>query len=698
MPITRLIEKLAAQGNTQPQPPGQGTLVDQLVDPVTSVGKPIATGLVSGVLGIKKTGESLHKAYKDWNGDQKIYDYDDQTGLVNEKKRGVDTETTNGFKKDLARISLESGARAGIKTVGGLGKSAAKSMGGFGEVMSVGSDVVNAINPLKSASQLVTGGEKLIGGGADAIRYQKRKNAARKGEGLAKERNSPLAMGLGNTKRSLSSSRNESVADAGIGMLEAATGGLGIARFMDPTLMTTAAHVGMTAITKTAKKIDLVRSSIKNGIKSEKVMEMRQKADQGDPAAMKWLLENDPRMGSAQLLMHSQEGSEEDKAFAQEHVGNSLSLSKDARQELGTGRLSEFDKLYSKQTGTDIESKLDLKEAGVYKFFRPMVKKMQSAGKFMKGLFKGKKEDAPTLPNLSSNDIADQYSALTKSLDKEQAFKKQNVGGELTTKQLDDAWSGSSLDPQFMPDRGKEEVREYNKVKNFRVRKTYEELVDDAEQGSLKDRFNGTGDGKLFNMNDYTDSTEAIDKTIELVNKPEGLKDKLSAYGDKGSDKVAKMIGPWATQSTMPEDIRRDIIAHEEKRRLINGTAGKNLPSTAPLDQPAVLTESEKKAQAKNPPVIDPNNPTDWVQKQTLHNTKQEELRTEQTKNGTTVGQLAKTRRKEEKANAKLEKEKEKVRLKEAAKEQERLKKEEKKQQALLKKQNAPKKSFFSRN
>jgi len=628
------------------------TLRDQLIDPLSNVGKPIGSGLIKAIGGIKKTGESLHKAKKDWHGDESVYNLD-QDGQVQETIRGVDTEDANGFKKDLARDNLKKGVHAGIKTIHGAGKSAAKSMGGVGKVWSLASEVTDSINPLKAASQLASGTHKMIQSGEEAIRLHSRKKAARKGQELAEKENNPLAMGLKSTKRGISRSRNDAIAETGLGALETTTGGLGIAQYVDPTGGTFIAHKVMSGVTKLAKKGHMVRTAIRDGMRSEKVMEMRQKADQGDPKAMKWMMENDPRMASTQLLMRSQEGSEESKSFAQEHVAKTLGLSKDAKKELATGKLSEFDKLYSNRTGQDIESKLGVKEAGIYKFFRPAAQGIRKGWKGLKSRFKGK-DKAPTTPDMSSNDVADQFTALTQLLDAESDKKKQ-VGPNLSHDDMDQVWGGpTKLDKQFMPDRGLAEVREYKRVKDWRVQKTYGELVDKAEQKSLKERFKGSSDGALFNMDSYDNATDAIDKTQELLDAPEGFLDKVKGVSSGIESSIAKKIGPWADTGEVPQDIRQGMIDIEQRRRESGQTSGKNLSTTAPVDP-------------------------QWKEKQEQAKTTRKELRSQQKEAGTLPPQLAKKRAEEQKKQLaeqkKREKEQAKLEKKRLAEQKKKLKK-----------------------
>jgi hypothetical protein len=562
---------------------------DHLIDPLMSVGKPIAKGGQKAVMGVLGTAKKLKKAHKNWDGEEKTYDWDDQSQSSKVTTRGKDDGTTaNGFKKDLARDDLEKGVHKGIKTVSGMGKSASKSMGGFGKVIDLAQPVTDAINPLKSASQILSGGHKAIKGGSEVYRFQKRKNRAREGQELAEAQNNPLAMGLKNTKRGLSSSRNESMVDTGMGVLEAGVGATGIGGMFDPTGITKGVNVALSGVNKIAKKGNLVRRAVKFGNKWEKVNDMRTKADNGDPQAMKWLLENDPRMGSSQLLMHSQEGSEESKSFAQEHVTKTLGLSEEGKQELATGSLGEFDKLYGNRTGQDIESQLGLKEAVVYNRLRPYLKKGKAMMGKIKGLFGGgkdKKQQGPQASQMSSNDIADQFTALTSGLDKEAELKK-NKGGELSFEDQESVWGNvQGLNRESMPDRALPEVREYQKVKDFRIRKTHEELVDEAEQKSLKGRFTGMSDGKLFNMDQHATSEDAINNTILYNNEATSGTERAGQVSKNFKDDLAKTVGPYMKNSQMPEDIRKGLIAHEEKRRLSGQTAGKNLSQNAPTPQ-----------------------------------------------------------------------------------------------------------------
>ena len=161
---------------TPPQSGGGGGVFDSigqgLVDPlmqatapvrnvvknVGNVGMPIGMGLIDAVGNIKKTGESFHKAAKDWSGKEKFYDYDDQTGLVTSGKRGRETENANGFQQEIARDNLEKGVHASIKTVTGLGKGAHKSMGGVGKAFKLAKPVTDSINPRGGARPRTGGG------------------------------------------------------------------------------------------------------------------------------------------------------------------------------------------------------------------------------------------------------------------------------------------------------------------------------------------------------------------------------------------------------------------------------------------------------------------------------------------------------------------------------------------------------------
>jgi hypothetical protein len=368
-------------------------------------------------------------------------------------------------------------------------------------------------------------------------------------------------------------------------VLEAGVGATGIGGMFDPTGITKGVNVALQGVNKVAKTGNLVRRAVKFGNKWEKVNEMRAKADNGDPSAMKWLMENDPRMGSAQLLMHSQEGSDESKAFAQEHVSKTLGIETHGKDELATGSLGEFDKLYGNRTGQDIESQLGLKEAVVYNRLRPYLKKGKAMVNKVKGFFGGgkdKKQQGSQAPQMSSNDIADQFTALTSGLDKEAELKK-NKGGELSFDDQESVWGNvPGLNRESMPDRALPEVREYQKVKDFRIRKTHEELVDDAEQKSLKGRFTGMSDGKLFNMDQHGTAQESIDKTILYNNEATSGTERAGQVSKNIKDDIAQVVGPYAKNSQMPEDIKKGLVAYEQQRRDKGLTAGKNLSQNAP--------------------------------------------------------------------------------------------------------------------
>lgn len=515
--------------------------IQPYVDTANVVKKSAQKVVKSGRKGVTK----LDKARKKWDGKEKVYSINDQ-GFVQKDKRGVDTEHVNGFQKELARDNLKTGLKSMGKTVTKAGKGAAKSMTAFDTVMDVGKEVLDSVNPLTAASQIAAGTQKMITGGVDAVTYQSRKNRAREGQKAFKgdengNNKSVLRYGFKNTKRSLSRSRNKAMGDTAIGGLEAAKGGLGIAQFVDPTGGTAIAHKVVSGVHKLAKWGATGFRAMREGLRYEKMQKMRKKADEGDAEAMRWMLKNDPRMGSAQMLMHARDNTDPNKQEeVQGHIAKSLGLGEDGKRELGTGRLSEFDKLYANRTGQNLESQLGLKNAAVYQYLRAPAKLMSKAWGGIKGAFSKKKP------------LSDE--------------KKQ------------------------------EALAEYNKVKDFRIAETHKDMVDKAEQTSLKNRFKAGSDtnGELFNL-DKLDEMDTRDQKVKTgqnppqpgagyktANKYERRIDLLYAHQTKkfskqSVDRTAEMLGPWAKTSHLPTDIRRDLAKYEEKRETEGRKAGRDL-------------------------------------------------------------------------------------------------------------------------
>lgn len=566
----------ASQASTSASPAATAT---QAPNPLMAV-----PGVLPGVAKVGrnafKAGDKAKSAHDKWAGGEQRHALN-ADGIVETSIRGQDTAEANGFMKEAARDDAKASAHAAAKTVTGGLKATSKVLDVAGVPVSEAVDVLG-LNPMASAGQVGSGAHKVAKGGADIAEHQAGKKAARSGEKEARARGDLIEHGLHQAKTGHSRARNRAGQQVGLGSLEATKGGLGIAQFADPTGGTAAAHAAVAGTYKVAAKGTQAYNAVQDGRRWEKIQRMREAANAGDPKAAKWMLANDPRSASAQMLMHAQVGSDEDKAFAQQKIAATLDLGEDGQRELATGKLSEFDKLYARRTGQDIESQLDPTSAAMYAALGPGVDK---AGKL------GKKA------------------------------KKKLSGGRAEPAEASSSTDAGPLDPH---------LDEYQRVTAFRNQKTYEEMVDKAEQKSLKKRKKaGEADeaptGELYHPDNFASAEEMVDETHAATMK--GTLGKI----DKQQIAAAKATNmPWMKNKGMPEDIRGGVIALEQQRRDAGGTVGQDLPRAAPTG--------------------------DWIGAQDAANVEEKASRKEAKAAGTLPGQVAKAERKEQARAAKASK------------------------------------------
>lgn len=545
-------------------------------EPVVQDTTTFASAPLKPLKAIVDGGKNVHKAWKKRDGKVKRYGVRDSDEMF-EHLGAAEVNTFDPLQQEFGKDALEDSIFKFGKAVGG-GLKAASAYGGSHAIGAPDATTQG----LASAGGLVKGGVRGISGGMDAVRMGHRVGQARKHQHQAEEDGDLLAKGLHATKRHQATARNDGVADVGIGALGVTDGVAGLVGAADPTGAGKLVHGITSAVYKPLKQgTDIYRGARKKRFGKERKA-FRAAAEKGDRRAAEWMLENDPQMASAQLLMHIQdeEAPEDRRDFARQATGDVLGLSGHATASLDKAKLGTFDKIYSNRTHTSMTgSGLSEKEKRAqYKWsaikHAPVVgglaKKLEKA---VVGKPKGPEDLGPE-PMDPSHDLLWAMNEGNKIRDAKAASKALRKQGA-SKAEVEASWDSFGIHADAVPDRHHPVMREFKKIERYRAGKSLDELMDAADQNTIQQENKHFEDDRSKTKDERIDALWKAKRSKDSAVTSANKKVKAKLPGGK-ADTFANKHGEHVAKGVKKEMRRRDRHARKMKKGSKKGSKKKN--------------------------------------------------------------------------------------------------------------------------
>lgn len=499
-------------------------VMDPLNQYVTPYIKP-AKKLAKGTNKIIQGSRQVHHG-RTHQGEESVYELDATTNRVEKSKRGVDHGEINGFQRKIGQMTMEKGARKIVDGALDLGKIP-------GSIASSPLLGLEWGDPLSGAMKVADGTFDVATRSVDLGRHEHGHKRARKVEHDLRKQGDVRALGYQAAKHHYGASRQKDTAKVGLGALKVASGGLDLGCNLDPTQITRGVASGVGTGLRHGKRVEKVWENKRQDRLAKKIREHRKLANKGDTDSMAYVMSHDPRMASAQMLMHAQDpnASEEQRQESIEQTAKVLRLGPQAQEEMKTGRLDEFDKLYAMRTGQKMHvgGKHDHYNKAQNAVYGPAVDVMQKGWDVTGGKLRDKGRD-----------------------------KKEEKYGQ--------------LDPD-------EITNEYINIRRFRGDKTLDELSSKVTRKRLK---------KRYELEQKAEAEKDPQKKAEILNKAGQLQPHTwsmqpsgntaqevqdlyeEAHKKKGFDKFQQQVGKKMGKSAgkkMTRHVRDDAAAMLDERR-----------------------------------------------------------------------------------------------------------------------------------
>lgn len=346
--VTDTVTQATDQAQTLTDPLMQ---LQQVTPPYQALGKQGKKAGMSLFRGLTK----LREGHKKRKGKETVYAEEDD-GTVTKTKRGKDGVPANGLRRKVGQMEREKGWRKLAK--GTIQGAAIGRMVGSLDPVTGGAGPADWVDPMADITDLAKNTLRTDEGVVYGARHQHGYDRARTQQKDLEAQGDLLSYGFQGAKKHFADSRDNDVVKAANGAIGATGAGISLAGVADPTqVLGRFGGRALKLLGKHGKKLEKSWKYAKEDRLDDKLRKAQNKAEAGDPKAMRYLMTHDPRLASGQMLMHAQDEtrSDDERSETIDRIAHVMRFGDDAKEEMKTGKLSEFDPLYALRTGRKMD-------------------------------------------------------------------------------------------------------------------------------------------------------------------------------------------------------------------------------------------------------------------------------------------------------------------------------------------------------